>query len=54
MMGKHNLSNYILPGGDEQSEEDSSHWKVAILISSVKTYVLLAKVRTAAKGESAV
>lgn len=21
-MGKHNLSNYILPGGDEQSEED--------------------------------
>ena len=28
-MGKHNLSNYILPGGDEQSEEDSSHWKVA-------------------------
>ena len=24
-----NLSNYILPGGDEQSEEDSSHWKVA-------------------------
>lgn len=36
------------------SKRTQHHWKAAILISSFKTYVLLAKVRTAAKGESAV